>query len=741
MSGGEADTHAEMWGNVPDELKVAPRWVCWQLEEREGKLTKVPYRADGGGKAGSTNPSTWATFDGAVAGYERHGFDGIGFVFADDRAFTGLDLDHVLDEDGRLADEYRWVVEDADTYAEISPSGDGLHLLFLGGKPEGATNCKRNQPDGRTVELYDHDRFFTMTGKIYADEGGIIHTTMREGGEVLRRVYDAFLADGKTKGKPKHEPKSKPTGGGAQSLTDDQVLELARAASNGIKFSRLWDGDTSEHAGDDSAADLALCDILAFYTQDRGQLDRLFRASGLMRPKWDEPRGGQSYGALTIEKALQGTAEVYSPRRRNEAASPAVKPWRKERGTFSHARLVDYLIEQRHARLCDGLLWVWDIDSQRYVGEVEAMRIIANLDRDATRNNRAETLSSLALRAPQVERGRDGLIACANGILDIRTGKLQDPDPSANVFASIDARWDPNTECTSVDRFLGDISEDADTFSSLLETVALCVWPSNPFQRAVVIVGRGGNGKSAFLSLLRRTLGASNCAALDLSSVGKRFQSTALIGRIANLVDDCGGGKLNDAELGVLKSAISHNEVACEFKGGRITSFSPQAQFVICGNAMPEFADVSRGMMRRLHFIELRHNFEAGGMPPEMAAELQTPAACSRLLALALTTVWGMVERGGLTQTKYGNIVAREVESQADPIKSWINERDEGVPKPGNVVAVAFDEFREWAETCGVTHDIGRDKFSRYFRVNYGLTTKPSRLSGHPSPVRVFTPV
>ena len=85
----------------------------------------------------------------------------------------------------------------------------------------------------------------------------------------------------------------------------------ARAAKNSAKFIRLWDGDTSMHAGDDSSADMALCNQLAFWTQDPEQLDRLFRQSGLMRKKWDAKRGDGTYGERTIDEALARQTEHY----------------------------------------------------------------------------------------------------------------------------------------------------------------------------------------------------------------------------------------------------------------------------------------------------------------------------------------------------------------------------------------------------------------------------------------------
>ncbi|MDP9359288.1 MAG: YfjI family protein [Chloroflexota bacterium] len=83
-------------------------------------------------------------------------------------------------------------------------------------------------------------------------------------------------------------------------LSDEEVLARCRRAANATKFLRLWAGDTDDHDGDDSAADLALLSLLSFWTQDPIQLDRLFRRSGLMREKWERA----DYRERTIDRAL-----------------------------------------------------------------------------------------------------------------------------------------------------------------------------------------------------------------------------------------------------------------------------------------------------------------------------------------------------------------------------------------------------------------------------------------------------
>ena len=99
------------------------------------------------------------------------------------------------------------------------------------------------------------------------------------------------------------------TNGHHSKLTDEEVISLARSAKNAAKFEGLWSGDTSGYTSH-SEADQALISLLAFYTQDEGQLDSLYQRSGLCREKWLKRSG---YRRSTIEKALSNLTETYSP--------------------------------------------------------------------------------------------------------------------------------------------------------------------------------------------------------------------------------------------------------------------------------------------------------------------------------------------------------------------------------------------------------------------------------------------
>lgn len=139
------------------------------------------------------------------------------------------------------------------------------------------------------VELYDADRFFTVTGHRIA--GAAYATVADRQAEVERLHRELFAQTSRPSRHVDHR----------FSTNDDAIIERAMAAANGAKFALLWAGDASAYSEDESARDAALCKCLAFYTSDPDQIERLFARSGCLRPKWD---ARPDYRERTIRFAL-----------------------------------------------------------------------------------------------------------------------------------------------------------------------------------------------------------------------------------------------------------------------------------------------------------------------------------------------------------------------------------------------------------------------------------------------------
>src|SRR5258707_13795510 len=85
--------------HVPEQLRRLKRWVFWRWKKRGTKWDKPPLQPNGE-YARVDDPSTWVTFDEALAAYRSGEFDGIGFVLGyvvdEDVTYTGVDLDDCL---------------------------------------------------------------------------------------------------------------------------------------------------------------------------------------------------------------------------------------------------------------------------------------------------------------------------------------------------------------------------------------------------------------------------------------------------------------------------------------------------------------------------------------------------------------------------------------------------------------------------------------------------------------------
>jgi len=292
---------------LPTVMCGREQWICWREENRNGDPTKIPVDPETGDFASSTDDRTWSDLETALEYASTGRADGIGFVFTSTDPIVGIDLDKCRDpETGRPDPEAKEIIQQLESYTEVSPSGTGYHVLVHGDLPDG-----RNRRGG--IEMYDQSRFFTVT----ADHVDGTPTSINERQDALEAVHEEFVAEEDTDEDIDTTDSRRDESGQSQTLDleDEVLLEKARSAGNGEKFDRLWRGNISGYDSQ-SEADMALCCLLAFWTGgNRMQMDRLFRQSGLIRGKWDDVHhaDGSTYGEKTLERATAATDEFYGP--------------------------------------------------------------------------------------------------------------------------------------------------------------------------------------------------------------------------------------------------------------------------------------------------------------------------------------------------------------------------------------------------------------------------------------------
>lgn len=618
--------------NIPIELRGLKQWVCWVGAD---KVPKNPYT---GSNAKSNDPGTWGTLQDAVAACEKYHFDGVGFEFAN--GYFGVDLDHCLDNLD-FCDEF---VETLGSYAEISKSGSGLHIICKGKLPPGA-----RRKNG--VEMYSEGRYFIFTGNIYRPQyAAIVDCT-----ETIKILHSKYLPSET----PKTDVQSASSGA---TLDDTQVIDKARNCKTGGLFQLLYSGAWQGAYSSQSEADLALCNQLAFWTgKDETQMDRLFRQSGLMRPKWDERRGGSTYGAITIAKACINCLNVYTPKQGGaddtelalalfgdgKVGAEQPRVWYDMTDTGNAHRMLDkfggvvrYSYTRKKWLYWDGK--VWRLDESGQIKKLADI-ICEDIKREAVMEQGEKTQAEMLKWATRTasSKGKEAMVHecqhldeipvsqdaldsfsdylnCQNGIINLRNGELL-PHDSNFLMSKICM-----CECAEPGavpelwlKFLEDVTAGNKTLQEYIQKcVGYSLSGSNREQCAYFLYGMGNNGKSTFLDTIADMLGsyAANVQP-ETIMLQKSFAGNGANSDIARLKsvrfvtseEPTEGVRLNE---GLLKQLTGGSKVTCRFLYGDEFEYTPEFKIWIATNHKPVIRGTDLGIWRRIKLIPFEVNIQ-----------------------------------------------------------------------------------------------------------------------------------
>lgn len=630
-----------MYEQIPQELKALPNWICWDAvpdPKSHSGIRKIPINPRTGGKAMSNNPSTWTDYDTAVRISEN--YSGIGFMFKNSGYF-GVDLDDMpQDLESYQKGEHRGVIYEfvniLQSYTELSQSGNGIHIICKGKLPKGGRK-KKTEKGG--FEMYDDVRFFIMTGNSCSE-----YESIAECSDSIKPLHEKYIGGGR-------EPQAKVRPAVSLSSADD-IVKAAAGAKNGGKFVALYGGDTAGYTSS-SEADMALCSILAFWTGcDASKMDVIFRSSGLMREKWDRPQSGSTYGALTIQKAIAGCSQVYSPKNSYSASfkQGEVNAQTEQTGqrlysfddTGNAQRFVDlfgdkvrYCYTDKRWLWYDGRKWCTDMTGavKRLADKAVAcmsaeLKVYEQTDADegtdmakafekhmkSSRSNKSKNamLNEVMHHVPILPSQLDRYKAALNtpgGVIDLKSDALAPHDPK-NYFTKITAvEYSENADCPRWTAFLDDIfGGDKDLIRYVQKAVGYSLTGATSEQCAFFLYGTGRNGKSTFLDIIRDIFGDYAANIQPETIMVRNSQGSAINSDIARLkgarlvtsVEPNEGVRINE---GLLKQLTGDDTVTARKLYGDEFEFKPEFKLWMATNHKPVIRGTDTGIWRRIHMI------------------------------------------------------------------------------------------------------------------------------------------
>jgi putative DNA primase/helicase len=674
--------------SIPVELKELRQWVNWKRKhKRDNRFTKVPCQPDGT-LADVSDPSTWHTFQECVAALGA--FSGLGIVCAN--GLGGIDLDHCLDAQGNPSEFARQVVDAMCTYTEITPSWRGLRCLFRGKLPPG-----HRRKDELGIEMYDDRRYFTVTGHHFPGTPWTIEERSDALASLHRRVFGQARPDGPVAVRP-----SAPV-----DLDDHGLIESARRAHNGDVFDRLWRGDMSGYANNHSNADLALCTRFAYWTGgDPARIDRLFRQSGLMRPKWDERHAsdGRTYGQITVAKAVESEQAGLFPQlqsypaHKELASLPLTDAGNGEAFAFLFGESVRYDYRRKRWLWWDAPRWCEDDDGriQRLALEAARQRQAASAmhveDKDERRRavdwaagsesgyRRNAMLEATRSILPIADAGENWdpdpwLLACKNGVVDLTTGALREGRPDDRLTLTTHLAFNPDAPAERWQAFLREVFPNSAVIDFVWRAVGYSLTGDTSAQVLFICHGRGANGKSVFLSTLRRILGtyAANTPFTTFEHADRNGgipnDVAALAGkRLVTAGETRESARLNEERI---KALTGGDPITARFLHAEFFTFLPRLKLWLAVNHRPRVGDDSYGFWRRIRLVPFTRTFDREGQDPRLGEVLNREAGGILAWAIRGCLEW---QQRGLEPPDAIKAATEEYQSENDPLVNFMTE-------------------------------------------------------------------
>ncbi|WP_154836187.1 phage/plasmid primase, P4 family [Staphylococcus pasteuri] len=732
-----------MYDKIPYELKELDQWCCFKIEKvKNGRFTKRPYNPITSDMAKSNDDTTWVSFDEAVEHSSQ--YDGIGFFFK--QPYVGIDLDKVGNEieeylqnpeTDNVVGEFINVLE---TYAEISPSGTGIHLITKGELP----------PKGRrrgNVEIYDTGRFFTMTGKHIGGYNGINEDEYGQ----LNFLHNKYIA------KPEPEKqKINKTKGFGNDLTPEEIIDIAKKSKNSLRFITLYEGDWSQFYSSQSEADMAFANDLAFWTaRDPYKMDEIFRKSNLYRDKWDEQRGDDTYGNITINNAIESCQNEFVPETTDTdfqlfIMDEAVKPAKEEKrysydDTGNAERLKDlfgdnirFNYTSKTWMYYDGKRWKHDdtgrmkILTDKVAESIKKEKLFESdgIDKEdmekyryrhwkdsRNHNKKVNMMKECEHLLPVTNETFDNdfnLFNTQNGFINLKQGVINDHEKQ-NYFTKIsNFEFTDKADCPKWEEFLDDIflgNQELVRFVQRAVGYSLSGYTTE--QVLFVLYGNGRNGKSVFLDILNEIFGNYSTNIQPQAIMASKNQSDASpeIAKLdgARLVTTTEPNEGERFDEGLLKQLTGGDRVSARKLYENEFEFTPQFKLWMATNHKPYVRGRDEGIWRRFVIIPFDKQISINEIDRDLTNKLKR-----ELPAIMKWCVDGFLEwqRIGLSEPAIIKEQREEYRTEMDSIVAFIEECCETNPMKKIKASELFNAYDRWAKD-NHQHIMSSTKFGR----------------------------
>lgn len=386
-------------------------------------------------------------------------------------------------------------------------------------------------------------------------------------------------------------------------------------------------------------------------------------------------------------------------------------------GKFTHNKFARYLIQERHCCIVEGIPAIWDKD--HYATGQDAIIKVMIDELDAIKDNqRKETIKYILAKAPKLNMADDRYICFKNGVLDLETMEMQEPTPELVICNVVPHNY---IEMRANDLICEVMEEwangDDEILTNLWEIIGLCLYRGRNLADCPILVGNGANGKSTYLNFLHELLGYENISTLDISTIGERFQSSALIGKLANIGDDISNEFIGGAKMSVVKKAITMDWISAEYKGGAIFSFRPYATQIFSCNEMPRLGDNTDGVYRRLRPVPFNGRFDrkSSNRNSNLGKDLAREEVIEGAISMGIIYLKNLLLNGGMSASEQSELVLASVKRENSTVLQWLHDEyqvgtEAEISLDGEIISELYGQYADYCKASNL-RQVSRNRF------------------------------
>lgn len=209
-----------------------------------------------------------------------------------------------------------------------------------------------------------------------------------------------------------------------------------------------------------------------------------------------------------------------------------------------------------------------------------------------------------------IEKEMDRYIPLSNGLYDIETEKIIPFDHSIFFLKSkiLPFSFDESKTCNKFNEFLFETILEEKHREILLDFMAYTLIPGNFLQKALILVGRGANGKSTFLTFFSKFLNESvgNFSLKEIE--GKKTPFFFLSDKYVNVFSDLPASYISS--LAIFKSITGEDTLTISKTNRESFKIRPSFKLIFSANVLPNFKDNDFAVLRRLLILPFEKTFD-----------------------------------------------------------------------------------------------------------------------------------